>query len=50
MLIASTLAGLLWDRIGAAVTFYTGALFCTFSLAAVMVKDIRNTSPRGPTP
>ena len=34
MLIANILACLLWDSLGAAVTFYAGALF---SLAAVIV-------------
>ena len=28
MLVASVLAGLLWDRLGAAYTFYAGAMFC----------------------
>ncbi len=28
MLVASVLAGLLWDRLGAAFTFYAGAVFC----------------------
>ncbi len=28
MLVASVLAGLLWDRLGAAFTFYAGAAFC----------------------
>jgi len=28
MLVASVLAGLLWDRLGAAFTFYAGAMFC----------------------
>lgn len=34
MLVASTLAGLLWDKLGAAVTFYAGA---AFSLAALFL-------------
>ena len=34
MLIASVLAGLLWDKLGSAVTFYAGALF---SMAALTV-------------
>jgi MFS family permease len=45
MLVASALAGLLWDRMGAAATFYAGAFFCAFALAAVMAKDIR-VAPR----
>lgn len=32
MLIASVLAGLLWDRFGAAVTFYGGATFCVVAM------------------
>lgn len=32
MLIASALAGLLWDRFGATSTFYGGALFCVLAL------------------
>ena len=32
MLVASGLAGLLWDRLGASFTFYAGALFCGLAL------------------
>ena len=32
MLIASVLAGLLWDRLGASSTFYAGAVFCVVAL------------------
>jgi MFS family permease len=32
MLIASLLAGFLWDHIGPSVTFYAGALFCGFAV------------------
>jgi MFS family permease len=32
MLIASAVAGLLWDRLGASVTFYAGAVFCVLAL------------------
>ncbi|SDX20111.1 Predicted arabinose efflux permease, MFS family [Collimonas sp. OK242] len=35
MLLASVLAGLLWDRLGAAFTFYSGAIFCALALAAL---------------
>ena len=38
MLIASVLAGLLWDKLGAAVTFYAGAVF---SLLAFMMLVLR---------
>ncbi len=39
MLIASVLAGLLWDRLGAGVTFYSGAIFST---AAVLMLALRS--------
>lgn len=32
MLLASVVAGLLWDRLGASVTFYAGAIFCVIAL------------------
>ena len=32
MLIASVLAGLLWDHLGASVTFYAGAVFCALAI------------------
>lgn len=32
MLLASVLAGLLWDQLGASFTFYTGAMFCIIAL------------------
>jgi predicted MFS family arabinose efflux permease len=35
MLAASVLAGLLWDALGAAFTFYAGAGFCALTLAAL---------------
>jgi len=35
MLIASALAGLLWDQLGAPSTFYAGAGFCVVALAAM---------------
>jgi len=36
MLLASVLAGLLWDRLGAAYTFYAGAVFCVLALAGLV--------------
>jgi len=42
MLIASVLAGLLWDTLGAAVTFYAGAVF---SLLAFMMLTLRKGRP-----
>jgi MFS family permease len=38
LLIASTLAGLLWDRLGASSTFIAGAFFCGLGLAAIALK------------
>lgn len=32
MLFASIVAGFLWDRLGASVTFYAGASFCGIAL------------------
>jgi MFS family permease len=35
MLLASVVAGLLWDRLGASVTFYAGAVFCLIALVGL---------------
>ncbi|MGB4225584.1 MAG: MFS transporter [Candidatus Dechloromonas phosphoritropha] len=35
MLVASLVAGLLWDSLGAAFTFYAGVVFCLVTLAAL---------------
>jgi MFS family permease len=35
MLVASVLAGLLWDGLGASATFYAGAVFCLMALAGL---------------
>ncbi len=35
MLLASVLAGLMWDKFGAASTFYSGAAICVFALAVL---------------
>jgi len=43
MLIASVLAGLLWDKLGAAVTFYAGA---GFALLAFMMLALRKTDQK----
>jgi MFS family permease len=32
MLVASAVAGLIWDKLGAAYTFYTGGVFCLLAL------------------
>jgi len=38
MLIASILAGLIWDQLGASYTFYAGATFCILCLALISIK------------
>jgi MFS family permease len=38
MLVASVLAGLLWDQLGPASTFHAGAVFSVLALAAILVK------------
>jgi hypothetical protein len=48
MLVASTFAGLLWDRLGASSTFYAGVFFC-----GTRSSDSRGDPPpssRGPDP
>jgi predicted MFS family arabinose efflux permease len=37
MLLASVLAGLLWDRLGASTTFVAGAVFSTLALLCVLL-------------
>ncbi|OGS93446.1 MAG: MFS transporter [Gallionellales bacterium GWA2_59_43] len=36
MLVASVLAGLLWDQLGASFTFYAGAAFCVIALLGLL--------------
>jgi MFS family permease len=38
LLVASVVAGLLWDQLGAAFTFYAGAAFCLLSLFVLACK------------
>lgn len=45
MLIASVLAGLLWDQLGAGVTFYAGA---AFALAALLMLAVRSRLTAAP--
>ena len=40
LLIASALAGLLWDQLGAEFTFYTGAIFCMITLLVIALKKM----------
>ncbi|HND03845.1 MAG TPA: hypothetical protein PK782_17350, partial [Nitrospira sp.] len=37
MLMASIVAGFLWDRLGAAFTFYAGALFSSIAVIGIVV-------------
>lgn len=39
MLLASSVAGLLWDQLGAAFTFYAGAGFCVIALLGLIMKS-----------
>jgi MFS family permease len=41
MLVASVLAGLLWDRLGAGVTFYAGAAFAFVALLMLVLRSRR---------
>lgn len=43
LLIASGLAGYIWDKCGSATTFYTGALFCLFALIAILSSNIKKS-------
>jgi MFS family permease len=40
MLVASTLAGLLWDGFGASVTFYVGAIFCVVAILGLSIAPV----------
>jgi MFS family permease len=44
MLIASVVAGLLWDRLGAAWTFYAGAVFCLVAIFGIVVYPVNRAS------
>lgn len=44
MLVASLVAGLLWDQLGAAFTFYAGAVFCALALL-VLARLARRRAP-----
>ena len=51
LLVASGLAGLLWDRLGASATFGAGMLFATLALAGVLVQSARHgRAPKPPVP
>jgi MFS family permease len=38
MLIASVLAGFLWDRLGASFTFYAGAMICGCTIVVMALE------------
>lgn len=40
MLLASVLAGLLWDHLGASSTFYAGAAFCIIALMGLVWQPV----------
>jgi predicted MFS family arabinose efflux permease len=40
VLVASPLAGLLWDRLGASFTFYAGVVFCGLAIFGVTVRPV----------
>lgn len=44
MLVASVLAGLLWDRLGASSTFHAGAVFCVVALIGLAKYQSRVTA------
>ncbi|AFU47405.1 major facilitator superfamily transporter [Acidovorax sp. KKS102] len=49
LLVASGLAGLLWDRLGASATFGAGMLFATLALVGVLVQSARHgRTPKPP--
>ncbi|MDX2251301.1 MAG: MFS transporter [Nitrospira sp.] len=44
MLVASVLAGLLWDQLGPSFTFYAGAVFCTVTIAGIAISAVGRPS------
>jgi MFS family permease len=46
MLLASVVAGLLWDRLGASFTFYAGAAFCVVTLVGMLLRATRLSAKR----
>lgn len=49
MLLASVLAGLLWDRLGASFTFYAGATFCVVALVGLVWQPIMRMLTSSPS-
>ncbi len=48
MLVASALAGLLWERLGASATFYAGAIFCVLALVALASRPVFRSMRQSP--
>ncbi len=46
MLVASGLAGFVWDRFGAVITFHTGAAFCLLALIVLVLQPERKIDAR----
>ncbi len=46
MLVASVVAGLLWDRLGAPATFYAGAVFSVVALIVLALSRLRSAALR----
>ena len=44
MLVASVLAGVLWDQLGPSFTFYAGAVFCTVTIAGIAISAVGRSS------
>lgn len=44
MLLASVLAGILWDRLGSSFTFYAGIIFCMAGLIGLLWRSFSNHS------
>jgi MFS family permease len=45
-LISSVIAGALWDTIGAAATFYAGAVFCVVTIVLLLARPARRIDLR----
>jgi predicted MFS family arabinose efflux permease len=44
MLLASALAGLLWDQLGASFTFVAGGIFSALALVAIILRSASGTA------
>ena len=45
LLVASALAGVLWDRVSPAATFYTGAALIALCAVAIVSMNLRGQGP-----